>query len=93
MRRRTALVSGVLSALLPAAASACSVCGGGNPANRLAFFLSTIALSLIPLAMFAGGLWWLRSRLGAQLADEFQDRDAAVSTGGAAASSAQHDLH
>jgi high-affinity Fe2+/Pb2+ permease len=83
----------VLSALLPAAASACSVCGGGNPANRLAFFLSTIALSLIPLGMFAGGLWWLRSRLGAQLADEFQDRDAAVAPAHPAASPAPHRLH
>lgn len=67
-----ALVAGTL---LPAAASACAVCGGGNPANRLAFFLSTIALSLLPLGLFAAGLWWLRRRLGARLREEFQDRD------------------
>lgn len=62
----------------PGLAQACAVCGGGNPANRLAFFLSTIALSLIPLALFAAGVLWLRSRLKDRLQDEFRDRDTAV---------------
>ena len=61
----------------PGLAQACAVCGGGNPANRLAFFLSTIALSLIPLALFAAGVLWLRSRLKDRLQDEFRDRDGA----------------
>ncbi len=64
----------------PGLAQACAVCGGGNPANRLAFFLSTIALSLIPLALFAAGVLWLRSRLKDRLQDEFRDRDAALDT-------------
>ena len=71
---RLALVTALFSAL-PQVAEACAVCGGGNPANRTAFFLSTIALSLIPLALFAIGLMWLRSRLRDRLADEFVDRD------------------
>lgn len=73
---RLALVTALVSAL-PQVAEACAVCGGGNPANRTAFFLSTIALSLIPLALFAIGLMWLRSRLRDRLADELVDRDVA----------------
>ena len=69
---------GVLVAtLLPAPALACAVCGGGNPANRFAFFASTIALSLLPLGLFAGAFLWLRSRLRARGAAEFVERDAA----------------
>ena len=63
-------------ALLPALAHACAVCGGGNPANRFAFFASTIALSLIPLGLFVGGFLWLRARLRERAADEFRERDA-----------------
>ena len=57
---------------LPARAFACAVCGGGNPANRFAFFASTIALSLLPLGLFAAGFLWLRARA----ASEFVERDA-----------------
>lgn len=67
-----------LASLLLLAASdvwACAVCGGGNPANRTTFFLSTIALSLLPLGLFTGGVLWLRSKLRDQLAEEFRDRD------------------
>jgi len=63
------------AALAPAPALACAVCGGGNPANRFAFFASTIVLSLLPLGMFAGGFLWLRARLRARGADEFAERD------------------
>ena len=62
-----------LVGLVPVRAFACSVCGGGNPANRFAFFASTIALSLLPLGLFAAGLLWLRARG----ASEFVERDAA----------------
>jgi hypothetical protein len=65
----------VALSLLPGLAHACAVCGGGNPANRFAFFVSTMALSLLPLGMFAGGFLWLRSRLRAHSADEFTERD------------------
>ena len=71
--------------LLPHVALACAVCGGGNPANRFAFFVSTTVLSLLPLGLFGSGFLWLRSRLRAQFADEFTERDPV--TAAAAASS------
>ena len=61
--------------LVPSLAAACPVCGGGNPANRFAFFASTIVLSLIPLSLFAIAFLWLRARIQAQARDEFRDRD------------------
>ena len=64
------------SGLTPAVALACAVCGGGNPANRFAFFVSTMALSLLPLGLFVGGLLWLRSRIRRRSADEFTERKA-----------------
>lgn len=76
---RSAALLFVLAAILPATAWACAVCGGGNPANRLTFFLSTIALSILPLGMFAGGVFWLRKKLREHRPDEFMDRDNLVS--------------
>ena len=73
-----------LALLVPAAAEACAVCGGGNPANRFAFFASTIALSLLPLGMFVGAFLWLRSRLMDRGRDEFDERDAAAGRPGRA---------
>src|SRR5262249_60552108 len=72
-----ALAGPPAGALPPAAALACAVCGGGNPANRFAFFASTIALSLLPLGMFAGAFLWLRARLRQRGGNEFAERDAA----------------
>jgi hypothetical protein len=60
---------------LPAPVLACAVCAGGNPANRFAFFASTIALSLLPLGLFAAGFLWLRARLRARGGSEFVERD------------------
>lgn len=82
-RARSLLRNAVLivcAGLTPRVALACAVCGGGNPANRVAFFATTILLSLLPLGMFAGGFLWLRSRLRARFADEFLDRDAVPET-------------
>ena len=62
--------------LMPAPALACAVCAGGNPANRFAFFASTIVLSLLPLGMLAGAFLWLRARLRERGGDEFVERDA-----------------
>ena len=77
MRRARSIPLALAVAIaLPRAALACAVCGGGNPANRFAFFASTIALSLLPLGLFAAGFLWLRSRIGRRGADEFRDRDA-----------------
>jgi len=81
MKRLIRLVPAMLAltALVPIDALACAVCGGGNPANRLTFFLSTIALSILPLGLFTGGVFWLRKKLREHRPDEFQDRDNLVS--------------
>lgn len=76
--RRVSLAT-LLGLLLPQLAHACAVCGAGNPANRFAFFASTIALSLIPLALFAAGFLWLRRRILSRFSDEFHERDDATS--------------
>lgn len=70
--------SGLALLALPGLAEACAVCGGGNPANRFAFFASTIALSLLPLGLFAGAFLWLRARLADRGREEFTERDAAT---------------
>ena len=59
----------------PALAHACAVCGGGNPANRFAFFASTISLSLLPLGLFVAAFLWLRPRILRNAGDEFRERD------------------
>jgi hypothetical protein len=85
-RARLGLPAALLLAglgLVPGVANACAVCGGGNPANRFAFFVSTMVLSLLPLGLFLGGFLWLRSRLRASFADEFTERDAAPETASA----------
>ena len=67
----------VFVGLLPARALAYAVCGGGNPANRFAFFMMTVVMSLLPLGLFAAGFLWLRSRLRARGGSEFVEREAA----------------
>jgi hypothetical protein len=49
---------------LPDVASACAVCGAGvdDDQSRLAYLLTTAALSLLPLGMFGGIVLWLRRR-------------------------------
>ncbi len=68
-----------LLTLVPSLAQACPVCGGGNPANRFAFFASTITLSLIPLGLFGVSFLWLRQRIHERAGDEFRERDAGPS--------------
>ena len=79
IRRAAPAAAAVLLTLLPQLAHACPVCGGGNPANRFAFFASTISLSVIPLGLFAASFLWLRKRIFSQSRDEFRERDAADS--------------
>jgi hypothetical protein len=61
--------------LLPAAAEACAVCGAAAERNRAAFLGTTIFLSLLPLGMIGGGLYWLRKRGREFWGAEFEDRD------------------
>ena len=49
----------------PAAAWACPVCQGGEAANQLAFRVTTVLLSLLPLAMIGGLVYYLRARVRA----------------------------
>jgi hypothetical protein len=65
----------ILGLLAPAASDACPVCFSGSDRSRLAFFGTTILMSLLPLGLIGSGLWWLRRRAGEDLSDEFQDRD------------------
>ena len=75
-RKQEAMVGfgAALLALLPALALACPVCGGGgdSPRSQAAFFNTTILLSLLPLGMIGGGVWWLR---GQAQDGEFEERD------------------
>ena len=63
MSRRIAAFVGALLAVLPGAAHACAVCGGFADRNRQAFFNMTILLSLLPLGLIGGGIWWVRTHL------------------------------
>lgn len=78
MRAARVAALAALCAALPAVAHACAVCGADGGPSRSAFFWSTIALSLIPLGLFAGGLWFLRRSAGAWMRDEFAEREDAI---------------
>ena len=72
--RRAATILGLIALLAPAGAGACPVCTGTTrDRNANAFAGTTALLSLLPLTLFAGGIWWLRrSGFGG---GEFVDRD------------------
>ena len=44
----------------------------------------TIVLSLLPLAMIGGGLWWVARQAKGRLAAEFAERDTPAGTAGQA---------
>jgi hypothetical protein len=74
--RGGAFALGLLLAAAPGLAHACAVCNaGGSPANRFAFFLSTMVLSLLPLGLFFGAALWLRAQIRRRFADEFTERE------------------
>lgn len=58
MRARILAFAAVLAT--PTAAYACPVCFDANEANRTAFIVTTIFLSLLPLAMVGGIAYWIR---------------------------------
>jgi len=66
-----------LALFLPRLAPACSVCFSGRDEARTAYVLTTVLLSLLPLAMVGGFFWWLRARSRA-LERETRERSAAV---------------
>ena len=74
--RAASLSLGLLLAGAPGIAQACAACNaGGSSANRFAFFLSTMVLSLLPLVLFVGAGLWLRARIRLRTADEFAERE------------------
>jgi len=52
----------MLGVLAPQISEACAVCFSGRDENRLAFILTTILLTALPLIMIGGMLLWLRRR-------------------------------
>jgi hypothetical protein len=77
-RRLKVAIAAAMLACWPAAAQACAVCFSGSPRIRLAFFNTTILLSLLPLALIFGGLWYLRRSGKVRLADEFVESDYSI---------------
>ncbi len=57
---------------------ACAVCVTASERNRLAFFFTTIFLTLLPLGLIVAGLFWLSRHAKGLLAAEFEDRDEMV---------------
>jgi len=52
-----------LAVLAPRAAGACSVCmTGRDDETRAAFLATTALLSVLPLALVGGMVWWIRRR-------------------------------
>lgn len=63
LRRATSAVVVAISLGIPGLAEACSVCmSGREDENRLAFIVTTIFMSVLPLAMIGGLGWYLRRR-------------------------------
>jgi high-affinity Fe2+/Pb2+ permease len=72
--RRAVVILALVALLVPAIAGACAVCGAGiNDRNANAFAGTTALLSLLPLGMFGGCIWWLRKNGYGD--GEFLDRD------------------
>ena len=67
-----ALVAACVAALaLPAVASACDNClAAQDDAVQAAFAIASVFLSLTPLALIAGIVWWLRRRAQKLRAEE-----------------------
>lgn len=72
------LAAFAVSSLWAGAAHACAVCVTANERNRLAFFFTTIFLTLLPLGLIVAGLYWLSRHAKGRLAAEFEDRDEMV---------------
>jgi len=63
------------AALIPASAWACPFCFSGSPKVRMAFFGTTVLLSLLPLGMISAGVVWIRRVGRGMWAEEFDDSD------------------
>ena len=75
---RAALLAFVLL-LAPRVSEACAVCmSGREEASQWAFIGTTIGLSLLPLALIGGTIWWIRRRLREMEAREQERRIAGL---------------
>jgi len=72
------LAAFAVSGLWAGAVHACAVCVTASERNRLAFFFTTIFLTLLPLGLIVAGLYWLSRHSKGLLAAEFEDRDEIV---------------
>ena len=50
-----------LTLMVPSLAAACPVCGANSAVDPKALLVMTIIMSLLPLAMIGGVVWWVRS--------------------------------
>ena len=76
---RAALGAALSAALLaPEAAHACAVCAGQDESVGWVMFQTSLGLSMLPLALSGGGVWFLRRRarqLGAAEAHRDEERE------------------
>ena len=71
LRRCLSLLTPALLVLVPEFASACAVCSAGREEEtRFAFLMMTIFMSLTPLALIGGLVFWIRRRYLAMEARE-----------------------
>ncbi len=71
-RRLAALILGTL---WPALSQACPFCFSGSPRVRMAFFETTILLSLLPLGLIGAGVVWLFRAGRLSLGRDFEESD------------------
>lgn len=78
---KLASVTVVLLGLAPGLAQACAVCSAGrNEENQLAFIITTAFMSVLPLLLIGGLIFWLRGRFRA-----LDEERSALPAGGVAA--------
>lgn len=75
MKRGLAAFAALAALWTPSQVLACAACAANADRNRTTFLASTIVLSLLPLAMIGGGLWWIARQARGRLAGEFVDRE------------------
>jgi hypothetical protein len=64
-----------LSVMWPAIAQACPFCFSGSPRVRMAFFGTTILLSLLPLGLIGVGVVWLFRSGRLSFGRDFEETD------------------
>ncbi len=62
LRRHAAALSGVAAAWVADVAYACPSCASPLEENRQAFVDTTIFLTVVPLLMIGGFVWWIRRK-------------------------------